>query len=68
MQSLLRNALIVLAAGLLLAGCGVRGNLDPPAEVKAEQQSAATADSGQGKPAGEAPKPHRTFLLDGLIQ
>jgi predicted small lipoprotein YifL len=57
---------VLLAASL--AGCGVRGSLELPPEAKAEQSQTAQADSGQGKPAGAAPKPHKPFILDSLIQ
>ena len=53
---------------LSLAGCGVRGSLELPPEAKAEQTQTAQAESGQGKPAGAAPKPHKPFLLDGLLR
>jgi predicted small lipoprotein YifL len=51
---------IVMLVGVafVASGCGVRGTLKlPPA-----------ADSGQGKPAGKAPKPHKPFFLDGLLK
>lgn len=54
----------VLAA--MLAGCGVRGSLDAPAADKAEPT--ADASSGQGKPEGSAEKPHKGFVLDGLLR
>lgn len=63
----------VLKAGLLAlllagaSGCGTRGNLETPAEAKATSNT-ATADSGQGKPEGAALKPHKPFILDGLIR
>lgn len=57
-------AALALAVGL--AGCGVRGNLETPHDAKAE--TTAQADSGQGKPAGTASKPHRSFVLDGLLR
>lgn len=57
---------IVLAAALAVAGCGVRGSLEAPPNPQAD--SAAQADSGQGKPEGAAPKPHRDFVLDGLLR
>jgi predicted small lipoprotein YifL len=50
----------------MLAGCGVRGNLDAPAADKADVT--AEASSGQGKPEGGAPKPHKGFILDGLLR
>jgi predicted small lipoprotein YifL len=65
----IRNVLpLVLCVGLAatLAGCGVRGSLENPA--KAEAKSTASADSGQGKKESEAPKPHKDFILDGLIR
>ena len=57
----------VLTAGLV-AGCGVRGTLEYPPEAKAAQQTNASAASGQGKAAGAAPKPHKGFILDKLLQ
>ncbi len=59
---------LMLAATLAaaLAGCGVRGSLENPG--KAETKSTASADSGQGKAEGEAPKPHKDFILDGLLR
>lgn len=57
-------SVVVLALGL--AGCGVRGSLEAPHSAKAE--STAQADSGQGKPEGAAPKPHKDFILDGLLR
>ena len=53
--------------GFVLAGCGVRGSLEYPKEANA-QKNTASADSGQGKAAGKAPKPHQGFILDGLLR
>ena len=61
-------ATALLLAGLALAGCGVRGPLEAPPSAKAAQEAAATADSGQGQPAGATSKPHKPFILDGLIR
>jgi len=67
MASVLRLCSIAaLALALGLAGCGVRGNLETPHDAKAE--ATAQADSGQGKAEGAAPKPHRPFVLDGLLR
>lgn len=58
-----------IVAALLAAtvsGCGVRGTLENP--QTAETRQTATADSGQGKKEGEAPKPHKGFILDGLLR
>jgi predicted small lipoprotein YifL len=61
-------ALAVLLT-LGLSGCGVRGALDAPnAASGGAATTGAQADSGQGKKAGEAPKPHQGFILDRLIQ
>lgn len=70
-QVMARRTLLIAAAGLLLAGCGVRGPLQNP---KAEGAAAptpdatASAESGQGKPENAAPKPHQGFILDGLLR
>ncbi len=66
-SGLLRVA-IAAASCALLVGCGVRGSLEVPPEAKAEQAQTAQAESGQGKPAGAAPKPHKPFPLDGLLR
>lgn len=58
----------VSLAALALAGCGVRGPLEAPASAKAENAAVASAESGQGKPEGAAPKAHKPFVLDGLIR
>lgn len=53
---------ILVAAGV--AGCGARASLDNPSP----DERTADADSGQGKKEGDAPKPHKGFVLDGLIR
>jgi predicted small lipoprotein YifL len=55
----------ILAVALSAAGCGVRGSLESP---EAKTESTAAADSGQGKKEGAALKPHKPFILDGLIR
>ena len=62
------KVLIITAAAILLAGCGVKGPLELPPEAKAQNQTSATADSGQGKSEAAAPKPHKGFILDGLLR
>ena len=57
---------LVPCVALTLAGCGVKGSLETPAEAKAD--ATAEAPSGQGKPEGAAPKPHKPFVLDGLLR
>lgn len=65
----MRSALrIVLAMSVLLAfglaGCGVKGPLQPPPSAVAN----GNAPTGAGTP-GTAPKKeaHRPFILDGLL-
>lgn len=48
---------------LSVAGCGIRGGLEAP-----QAKDTASADSGQGKREGAAAKPHKEFILDGLIR
>ena len=62
------KVLIISAAAIFLAGCGVKGPLELPPEAKAQNQTSATADSGQGKSEAAAPKPHKGFILDGLLR
>jgi predicted small lipoprotein YifL len=54
-----------------LSGCGVRGSLETPQAAgvpAADAANTANADSGQGKKAGEAAKPHKSFGLDWLLR
>jgi predicted small lipoprotein YifL len=59
-------SVVLAAVALGLGACGVRGSLEAPPEAKADVT--AKADSGQGKPLGAAPKPHKDFILDGLLR
>lgn len=57
MDKSLRIAIIIgLAAGLGLAGCGVKGPLEKPADAPKDEVG----------PDGK--KPHKSFILDGLIR
>jgi len=60
----LSAAAVLLAT--LLAGCGVQGALEAPQVAK--DSGTASADSGQGKAEGDAPKNHKPFVLDGLLR
>ena len=64
----IKLSIAIATTTLLLAGCGVKGPLESPAETKAQNQVSATATSGQGKPEDAAPKPHKGFILDGLLR
>ena len=57
----------LLTAGMV-AGCGVRGNLEaaPEAKVAGEATSPAATDAGGNSAA--KPKPHKEFILDGLLR
>lgn len=64
MMRFARAAMAASALALMLAGCGVRGGLETPREA----QATADAQSGEGKPEGAGPKPHKGFVLDGLLR
>lgn len=66
MTSSIRAFVVGSALVLALAGCGVKGSLETPPEAKAD--TTAEAQSGQGKPEGAAAKPHKGFVLDGLLR
>jgi predicted small lipoprotein YifL len=61
-----RTGILVALLAATLSGCGVRGSLESP--DKDQPAKTATADSAQGKKEGEAPRPHRGFILDGLLR
>lgn len=66
MKSWVRAIVTVSGLALALSGCGLKGSLENPPEAKAE--ATADAQSGQGKSENGAPKPHKPFVLDGLIR
>jgi predicted small lipoprotein YifL len=53
----------IVALAASVGGCGIKGGLEAP-----QAKETASAESGQGKPAGATPKPHQGFILDGLIR
>ena len=57
-MKLFRRSLILVAMALSLGACGVRGGLQAPPEDVATNRSETPA----------APKPHKPFVLDGLIR
>ncbi len=74
MAALLRSSKALMIVALLgaaaagLAGCGVKGPLEPPPGAKAagEAKSADAADPGKNSDA--PPKPHDSFILDPLLR
>lgn len=68
MAHVARIGLLIAATAFLLTGCGVKGPLELPPEAKAQSQASSSADSGQGKAESAGPKPHKEFILDGLIR
>ena len=68
MSSLAKRAVVLLVLPLLLAGCGVRGSLEAPAEAKADGTATSPEAADAGGKSAAGPKPHRGFILDGLIR
>ncbi|WP_244625135.1 LPS translocon maturation chaperone LptM [Rhizobium daejeonense] len=54
---------LVVAAALVLSGCGRKSDLDPPS-MPADQQNVRTTG---GKPQSAPPKPDDPFILDPLL-
>lgn len=52
---------------LVLSGCGVRGALEPPPTAKADGTATSGASADAGDKSSAKPKPHRGFILDGLL-
>ncbi len=59
-------AIVLVAAGL--TACGVRGPLEPPAQAKAEGDAKSAEAGAAGENSAAPPKPHETFVLDGLLR
>lgn len=68
MTGLVKKSACLLLLPLLLAGCGVRGSLEAPAEAKAAGQATSPEAASAGPKSSAAPKPHREFILDTLIR
>ncbi len=63
----IRLAVWALAAAGL-AGCGVRGSLDAPHEAKAAGTATSAEAGAAGSNSAATPKPHRPFVLDGILR
>ncbi|MCB1485788.1 MAG: lipoprotein [Hyphomicrobiaceae bacterium] len=57
---------LALAAGI--AGCGVRGPLDPPPSASAEGVAKSAEAGASGENSAAPPKPHEDFILDPLLR
>lgn len=64
----IKTSAVLILMTLLLAGCGVKGSLDAPAEAKASGTATSAASSDAGTNSAAPPKPHRGFILDGLLR
>ncbi len=63
-----KTAALTVLTALALSGCGVRGSLEAPVEAKAEGKAASAEAAASGPNSAAAPKPHRGFILDGLVR
>lgn len=64
-----RVLLAAVTAGVLVAGCGIRGNLEAPPEAKASGQvTRPDAADAAGSSSAEQKQSHKGFILDGLIR
>ena len=67
-DTLIRPVIIALVLCLALAGCGVRGSLEAPAEAKAEGTAVSSESHDEGEDSAARKKEHRPFILDGLLR
>ncbi len=51
-----------------IAGCGVKGPLEPPPGAKAAGEAKSTAAADPGKNTEAPPKPNEYLLLDPLLR
>jgi len=63
-----RTALLALAAALVLAGCGRRGDLEPPPDPRAVQTLATKHDMQMHRTSQKITPPKQAFVLDPLLQ
>lgn len=59
---------LAAVAALGLAGCGVRGSLESPAKAQGGTTTPVASGATGGSGATPAPKPHRPFVLDGILR
>ena len=68
MQAGIKALLAAAVLSLAVAGCGIRGSLDAPAEAKADGTANSAEAGAVGANSAAAPKPHRGFILDPLLR
>lgn len=68
MSSVAKTFLIASLLALTLAGCGVRGSLEAPAQAKAEGTATSPDSKGSAEGTAGPKKEHRPFVLDGLLR
>lgn len=66
--SCFRTGALAALLALSLAGCGVRGSLEAPAEAKAAGTAKSPEAAATGSNSAAPPKPHEGFILDGLLR
>lgn len=64
----IKTSAVLILTTLLLAGCGVKGSLEAPSEAKASGTATSAANADAGTNSAAPPKPHRGFILDGLLR
>jgi predicted small lipoprotein YifL len=63
-----RAALMAAAAALVLAGCGRRGDLEPPPDPSAVQTPVNKHDLQLHRTSQKITPPKKAFVLDPLLQ
>jgi predicted small lipoprotein YifL len=60
--------LLIAAMALVVAGCGVRGPLDPPNQATGTIPNKSPEAGDAGENSAAKPKPHEEFILDSLLR
>ncbi len=68
MSSVAKTFFLATLLAVTLAGCGVRGSLEAPAQAKAEGTAASPDSKGSAKGTAGPKKQHRPFVLDSLLR
>jgi predicted small lipoprotein YifL len=57
-----------MTVAAMLGGCGVKGALEAPPEAKAAGTATSPDAADPGKDSVVQAKPHKPFILDGLLR